>query len=86
MHAAPHTPADVDPDDSPPASATFSERPSKTRLKQASHELQDLGEAVVALPDDRLAGLAISETLLDAFHQFRKTRTHEGRVGRGGVG
>ena len=81
MHAAPHSPADVDPDDDPPATApaTFSERPSKTRLKQASHELQDLGEAVVTLPDDRLAGLAISETLLDAIRQFRKTRTHEGR-------
>jgi ribosome-associated protein len=57
----------------------FTERPSKTRLKQASHELQELGEAVVALPDDRLDGLAISESLLDAVRQFKKTRTHEGK-------
>ena len=55
------------------------ERPSKTRLKQASHELQDLGEAVVALSDERLAGLAISEVLLDAIRAYKKTRTHEGR-------
>jgi ribosome-associated protein len=65
--------------DDEPASPLFNERPSKTRLKQASHELQHLGEAVVALPDDRLNGLAISETLLDAVRQFKKTRTHEGR-------
>jgi ribosome-associated protein len=65
--------------DDEPASPLFNERPSKTRLKQASHELQHLGEAVVALPDDRLDGLAISETLLDAVRQFKKTRTHEGR-------
>src|SRR5258708_4575505 len=57
----------------------FNERPSKTRLKQASHELQELGEAVVALPEDRLAGLAISEALLDAVLQYKKTRTHEGK-------
>ena len=55
------------------------ERPSKTRRKQASHELQDLGEAVVAMPDDRIDGLAVSETLLDAIRQYKKTRTHEGK-------
>jgi ribosome-associated protein len=59
--------------DSPP------ERPSKTRLKQASHELQELGEAAAALPDDRLATLPIPESLLDAIREYRRTRTHEGR-------
>ena len=70
------------PDDNLPASPpvfSFDDRPSKTRLKQASHELQALGEAVVALPDARLDGLAISETLLDAIRQFKKTKTFEGR-------
>ena len=70
------------PDDDLPASPpvfSFDDRPSKTRLKQASHELQALGEAVVALPDARLDGLAISETLLDAIRQFKKTKTFEGR-------
>jgi ribosome-associated protein len=71
-HAQPN-----EPDDS--AAAPFDERPSKTRLKQASHDLQDLGEAAVALPDARLAGLAIDEVLLDAINQYKKTRTHEGK-------
>ena len=42
------------------------ERPSKTRLKQAMHELQDLGEALVGLPEDRIAALALPESLLAA--------------------
>ena len=62
-----------------PAAAPVHERPSKTRLKQASHELQDLGEAVVALPDERLAGLGLSEVLLDAIRAYKKTRTGEGK-------
>ena len=67
------------PDADASTASSFYEKPSKTRMKQASHELQDLGEAVVALPDDRLDGLAISETLLDAIRQYKKTRTHEGK-------
>jgi len=66
-------------DDDPQAASSYPEAPSKTRLKQASHELQSLGEAAVALPDDRLRGLAISESLLDAILTFKKTRSHEGR-------
>jgi len=62
-----------------PQAASPYEAPSKTRLKQASHELQSLGEAAVALPDERLRGLAISESLLDAILTFKKTRSHEGR-------
>jgi len=72
-----------EPDDatepSPGGAGLLHERPSKTRLKQASHALQDLGEAVVALPDARLASLAVSEQLLDAIRQYKKTRTHEGK-------
>lgn len=48
-------------------------------MKQASHALQDLGEAVVALPDARLADLPVPESLVDAIRQYKKTRTHEGR-------
>jgi ribosome-associated protein len=55
------------------------DRPSKTQLKKDAHELQDLGAALVALPDDRLLGLGVSEGLLDAVKQYKKTRTHEGR-------
>jgi ribosome-associated protein len=54
-------------------------RPSKTRLKQQSHELQDLGEALVNLPDNRLVGLAVSERLLDAVTEYKRTRTWEGK-------
>jgi ribosome-associated protein len=55
------------------------DRPSKTQLKKDAHELQALGEALVALPDDRLTGLDVSESLLEAVKQYKKTRTHEGR-------
>ena len=59
----------VDPDD----------RPSKTQRKKASHELQDLGQALVDLPESRVRDLAIPENLRDAVHQYRRTKTHEGR-------
>ena len=55
------------------------ERPSKTQRKKASHGLQDLGVAVVELPEDRLLALGLDETLLDAIQQYRRTRSHEGR-------
>lgn len=77
MNALPDTPEDDAPKPAPIFS--FDDRPSKTRLKQASHELQELGEAVVALPDARIDGLLITETLLDAIRQFKKTKTFEGR-------
>ena len=54
-------------------------RPSKTRRKEASHELQSLGAALVELSDDRLAGLGLAEPLLDAIHAFRRIRSHEAR-------
>ena len=57
----------------------YHERPSKTQRKKVSHDLQDLGEAAVALPDTRLVDLAIAEVLLDAIHNYKKTKTFEGR-------
>ena len=59
--------------------ATRAERPSKTRRKQASHQLQDLGEAVIALPDERLAALDLPESLLDAIADYKHTKTFEGQ-------
>lgn len=65
---------DADSDD-----ASAAERPSKTQRKKTSHELQDLGEALVGLPVDRVAALALPETLRDAVAEYRRTRSHEGR-------
>lgn len=55
------------------------ERPSKTQRKKASHELQDLGEALVALPASRVKDLAIPDNLRDAVHEYLRTRSHEGK-------
>ena len=43
--------------------------PSKTRLKQQSHDLQKLGMALADLPD----------ALRSAIDKFRRTKSHEGR-------
>jgi ribosome-associated protein len=53
--------------------------PSKTRLKQQSHELQKLGMALADLSDARLQRLGLPERLFDALVQYRDTRSHEGR-------
>ena len=81
MNSSPDTPADdaTTPAPKPAPVFSFDDRPSKTRMKQASHELQELGEAVVALPDARIDALAIAEELLDAIRQFKKTKTFEGK-------
>jgi ribosome-associated protein len=71
----------MDTEDLPPAPAipTWLTRLSKTRRKKDSHDLQDLGEALVAMPDGRLVDLPMDESLLDAIRQYRVTRTHEGK-------
>jgi ribosome-associated protein len=55
------------------------ERPSKTQRKKASHELQDLGEAIEAVVGQRDQRLAVDETLLEAIREYKRTRSHEGR-------
>jgi ribosome-associated protein len=68
------------PDDAAPAEAPDGfDAPSKTRLKQQSHDLQKLGMALAELSDARLARLDLPERLRDALEQYRNTRTHEGR-------
>jgi len=54
-------------------------RPSKTRLKQQSQDLQVLGVAVTELSSDRLAAIDMPEALRDAIDQFRRTKSFEGR-------
>jgi len=43
------------------------------------HALQDLGEALVALDNGRLADLGLPERLVDAVTDARRIRAHEGR-------
>jgi ribosome-associated protein len=55
------------------------DRPSKTQRKKESHGLQQLGEDLVEIPDDRLDGLPMDESLRDALRMYKQTRSHEGR-------
>ncbi len=70
-------PADAAADARTDASAT--ERPSKTKRKAASHELQALGESLLELTDERLASLGLAEALVEAIRAARKMRSHEAR-------
>ena len=74
--AAPHRGIDVHYGESPDATEA---RPSKTQLKQQSHDLQTLGVAVAELSAERFAALEMPERLRDAIVEFRRTRSHEGR-------
>jgi len=53
--------------------------PSKTQLKHQMHELQQLGQALTALPVERLNALQLPERLREAIDEFKRTRSHEGR-------
>jgi ribosome-associated protein len=55
------------------------ERPSKTQLKQQSHALQKLGQALAELSVDQLARTEMPDSLRDALEAYRRTRSHEGR-------
>ncbi|MBV9891778.1 MAG: DUF615 domain-containing protein [Rhizobacter sp.] len=59
--------------------ATAPERPSKTKRKAASHELQALGESLLELNDEHLESLHLDEPLVDAIRAARKMRSHEAR-------
>lgn len=53
--------------------------PSRNELKKQMQDLQELGEAVAALPVDRLDKLNIDERLRDAIDELRRTRSFEGK-------
>ena len=61
------------------ADAAPDQRPSKTALKQQAHDLQQLGRALAALSDDKLAVLAMPDELRAAIAELRRTRSHEGQ-------
>jgi len=64
----------VSPPEGEPAS-----QPSKTRRKREMHELQALGEALVALDATRLASLDLPGELADAIRFARTLRKHEAK-------
>ena len=55
------------------------ELPSRNQLKQQMQDLQELGEALATLPDDRLDNLKIEERLRDAIKELHRTRSFEGK-------
>jgi ribosome-associated protein len=69
---------DTSPEDSPADSPTET-RPSKTQLKQQAKAQQTLGAELAALSEDRLAAIDMPEALRDAIHEFRRTKSFEGR-------
>ena len=46
--------------------------PSKTKVKQQMHDLQDIGEQLVALSNDRLKQLDLPERLFDAVREVKR--------------
>jgi ribosome-associated protein len=77
--AAPHRGLDVHYGGDAHSTAGAEARPSKTQLKQQSHDQQKLGAALAALSDDRLAATAMPEPLREAIVEYRRTKSHEGR-------
>ena len=59
--------------------AAAAARPSKTKRKLASHDLQTLGEQLLEFADDHLASLGLDEALVDAVRAARRIRSHEAR-------
>lgn len=53
--------------------------PSRSELKRASQALQELGEALCALPPAALVGTDIDERLREAIEDYRRTKTFEAR-------
>ncbi len=52
---------------------------SKTQRKQEMHELQELGDELVALPKDRLRQIELPENLRDAIIEAQRITAHGGR-------
>ena len=46
--------------------------PSKTKIKQQMHDLQDIGEQIAALNAERLRELDLPERLLDAIREMKR--------------
>ena len=53
-------------------------RPSKSARKRAAHAAQDLGEALIGLPDTELEALALPEELAAALREARRITSRAG--------
>ena len=58
--------------DDDPATEELDLPPSKTKIKQQMHDLQDIGEQLVALGSDRLKELDLPERLYDAVREMKR--------------
>ncbi|MEN9545112.1 MAG: hypothetical protein RLZZ598_1945 [Pseudomonadota bacterium] len=79
----PSAPIEQEPDTDVPPDEGVDEngysRPSKSQLKRESHELQELGEALLELPANRVEDLDLSERLREVIADARRIKAHEGR-------
>src|SRR6185436_12455284 len=60
-----------------PSQDATADPPSKTARKKAMHDLQAMGEALVALDPARVAALDLPERLVDAIAAARTITKHE---------
>lgn len=67
-----------DPQQDPNDDDYIDEGPSKSLRKRQSHELQDLGEELVGLPQTELDDLPLPEVLRDAVMLARRITAHGG--------
>jgi len=73
---------DLDQDDAPSAPELDEngyDRPSKSALKRASHDLQTLGQQLLNMPDSWLDEIEMPERLRDALAAYKTTRSFEGK-------
>ena len=61
----------------PEETSEAQEPPSKSQRKRNAHELQDLAEALLELPQAELARIPVPERLLEALDDTRPIRKHE---------
>ncbi|WP_061162109.1 ribosome biogenesis factor YjgA [Caballeronia temeraria] len=72
-------PIDSGRDDAREADENGYDRPSKSQLKREMHALQELGEALIALPKDALKRMPMPDDLGDAVREARRITDHEGK-------
>ena len=72
-------PIDSGRDDARDADDNGYDRPSKSQLKREMHALQELGEALIALPKDALKRMPMPEDLGEAVREARRITDHEGK-------